>query len=104
VTGSSAGIGAAIVRRLAGEGARVIVHGRNAERTEAVVASVRAAPGQAFSALGDLSSDEGARGVFESAHRAFGGIDILVNDAGGHASRPWLATTSQRTITTRPSN
>jgi NAD(P)-dependent dehydrogenase (short-subunit alcohol dehydrogenase family) len=95
VSGSSAGIGAAIARRLAGEGACVIVHGRNAERAEAVVTAVRAAGGEAVSAIGDLSSDEGAERVFESSRRAFGGIDILVNNAGGYASRPWLETTPQ---------
>jgi NAD(P)-dependent dehydrogenase (short-subunit alcohol dehydrogenase family) len=95
VTGSSAGIGAGIARRLAGEGARVVVHGRNAARTEAVLAAVRAVGGEAASAVGDLSSDEGAEKVFESSRRAFGGIDILVNNAGGYASRPWLDTTPQ---------
>jgi 3-oxoacyl-[acyl-carrier protein] reductase len=95
VTGSSAGIGAAIARRLAEEGARVIVHGRNAERAEAVVASIRATGGDAAYALGDLSSDEDASAVFESARSAFDGIDVLVNNAGGYVSGPWMKTTSQ---------
>ena len=95
VTGSSAGIGAAIARRLAEEGARVIVHGRNSERAKAVVATIHATGGHAAFALGDLSSDEGASAVYEAARSAFGRIDILVNNAGGYVSGPWLETTAQ---------
>lgn len=95
VTGSSAGIGAAIARRLAQEGARVIVHGRNAERAQAVVDSIHAAGGEAAFALGDLGSDEGAGAVYEAARSAFGRIDILVNNAGGYVSGPWFETTAQ---------
>ena len=47
VTGSTTGIGEAIIRRLAAEGARVIVHGRNAERGAEVVAAIQAGGGRA---------------------------------------------------------
>jgi hypothetical protein len=60
VTGFSPGIGEAIARALAAEGARVIVHGGNAKRANGVAASIRAAGGEAKVALGDLATDAGA--------------------------------------------
>lgn len=80
VTGSSAGIGEGIVRMLAQEGCRVVVHGRNRERAEAVAAAI----GAAGVAIGVLSSDEDAAAVHAEACAALGGhIEILVNNAGG---------------------
>jgi 3-oxoacyl-[acyl-carrier protein] reductase len=86
VTGSSSGIGAEIARMLAAEGVKVVVHGRDRARTQAVAAELETAGGQAATALGDLTTDDGATAVIEAARQAFGGIDILVNNAGGSAS------------------
>lgn len=82
VTGSTSGIGAATARMLAAEGVRVIVHGRNADRAEAVRAAIVAAGGTAAVALGDLATDAGAAAVMQTALGAFGGIDILINNLG----------------------
>jgi 3-oxoacyl-[acyl-carrier protein] reductase len=80
VTGSSSGIGEGIARMLVQEGAKVVVHGRNRERTEKVAAEI----GAAGIALGDLSTDGGASSVHEQACAALGGsIEVLVNNAGG---------------------
>ncbi|MEZ5744836.1 MAG: SDR family NAD(P)-dependent oxidoreductase [Sphingomonadaceae bacterium] len=81
VTGSSSGIGRGAALALAGEGAHVIVHGRNRERTEAVVAAISSEGGSASVAIGDLATDEGAAAVIEAAG---GEIDILVNNIGGN--------------------
>ena len=54
VTGSSNGLGMAIAKRLAREGARLVVHGRNAERAKRVAAEIRAEGGEAHVAIGDL--------------------------------------------------
>lgn len=91
VTGSTAGIGAATVRQLAAEGARVAVHGRNRERAEAIAAEIRDAGGEAITVLGDLSRKDGCDAVAAEVHAAFGGLDILVNNAGGSEdpSRTW---------------
>lgn len=83
VTGSSSGIGAEIARFLAREGVRVVVHGRDAARTQAVKEGINAAGGEAKVALGDLTTDQGASAVIGAANDAFGGIDILVNNTGG---------------------
>ena len=83
VTGSSSGIGAAIARMLAGEGARVLVHGRNRERAERVAANI----GATGVVIGDLSADEGAADVHRQARQALdGNIEILINNAGGSST------------------
>lgn len=106
VTGSSAGIGRAIALRLASEGAKVVVHGRNEERTHAVAQAIRDAGGQAIATVADLGSDEAAAAVASTAMDAFGGIDILINNAGGrelatwehHTPARWLARINENTI------
>jgi NAD(P)-dependent dehydrogenase (short-subunit alcohol dehydrogenase family) len=86
VTGSSSGLGEAIAKRLAREGARLVVHGRNAERAERVAAEIRAGGGEAHVAIGDLMLDDQATTVADKAETALGGIDILVNNAGGESA------------------
>ena len=81
VTGSSAGLGEAIVKLLAAEGVAVVVHGRDADRTHAVAKAIHTAGGRADIALGDLATDAGADAVTVAA-LAGGPIDILVNNAG----------------------
>ncbi len=83
VTGSSSGIGEAIARTLANQGAAVVVHGRNAERAERIADEInRAGPGSAVVALGDLSRQDEADRVARSALEELGGIDILIDNAG----------------------
>jgi 3-oxoacyl-[acyl-carrier protein] reductase len=97
VTGSSSGIGEVIAKRLASDGARLVVHGRNLERTERVAAVIRASGGEAHVAVGDLASDDQADSVADAVEAALGGVDILVNNAGGESSgggrAPWLDAT-----------
>jgi NAD(P)-dependent dehydrogenase (short-subunit alcohol dehydrogenase family) len=109
VTGSSSGIGAGIAKMLAGEGAAIVVTGRNAERTEKVRAELAASGAQVVSAIGDLATDEGANHVAKVALEAFGGVDILVNNAGGSSEEEkkswfdvdlseWIATYQKNVI------
>nr|MBA2396751.1 SDR family NAD(P)-dependent oxidoreductase [Ktedonobacteraceae bacterium] len=63
VTGSSSGIGEAIVKLLAVEGVAVVVHGRDESRANAVTEAIRAEGGKAEVALGDLTTDAGADAV-----------------------------------------
>jgi len=83
VTGSSSGIGTGIARALAAEGASVMVHGRNPERTAQVAADLAATGVQVATTIGDVGTDEGAAEVVRATTEAFGGVDILVNNAGG---------------------
>ncbi|MFZ1041578.1 MAG: SDR family NAD(P)-dependent oxidoreductase [Anaerolineales bacterium] len=94
VTGSSSGLGAAIVKLLAAEGAAVVVHGRNKSRANTVAETIRAKGGEAKVALGDLATDAGAD---TAAHAALSGgpIDILVNNAGILVGRPWMEGTPE---------
>lgn len=81
VTGSSSGLGEAIVRRLAAEGATVVVHGRDRARAAAVARSLREGGGVAGIAIGDLATDAGAADVHAAAVED-GPVDILVNNVG----------------------
>lgn len=83
VTGSSQGIGKAIALKLAADGARVLVHGRDADKAEAVAAQIRNAGGSAGVVLGDLAEGETAARVVGDAFAVHGGLDILVLNAGG---------------------
>ena len=83
VTGASRGIGAAIAQRLARDGFTVIVnYTESAEPAEALVRTIQQAGGQALAAKADVSSPTDVRRLFDAAETAFGGIDVLVNNAG----------------------
>jgi 3-oxoacyl-[acyl-carrier protein] reductase len=90
VTGSSNGLGEAIAKKLAAEGAAVVVHGRDTARAEAVAKSIREDGGEATVAIGDLGSDAGAEAVGTAA----GPVDILVNNVGVYDGSAGWATTS----------
>ncbi|MCJ2179375.1 SDR family NAD(P)-dependent oxidoreductase [Novosphingobium album (ex Hu et al. 2023)] len=84
VTGSSRGIGAAIARKLASEGARVVIHARSQrDRADAVAEVIRAAGGSADVVMGDLATGETALEVVRAAHAIHGALDVLVLNAGG---------------------
>ena len=99
VTGASSSIGRAIALGLAAEGVLVVVHGRDADRTEATAEAITAAGGVAAVTLGDLADDAAALEVVASATTAFDGIDILVNNAGGLGADGWSAATSADWLT-----
>jgi 3-oxoacyl-[acyl-carrier protein] reductase len=85
VTGGSKGIGAAVVRRLAKEGARVgFSYSASAERADALVAELAGSRVAAYKA--DQGDPAQVRNLVESVSADFGGLDILVNNAGGWAT------------------
>ncbi len=89
VTGSSSGIGEAIAKALAKEGASVVVHGRRENEAVRVAKAITDSGECAAVALGDLATDEGAGHVAKTALAAFGGIDIVVNNAGAYFRDEW---------------
>ncbi|HHX45675.1 MAG TPA: glucose 1-dehydrogenase [Chloroflexi bacterium] len=81
VTGGGRGIGRAIVHRFAQEGARVVIAQRDATSGEATCAEIRGAGGQALFVPTDVARREDVERMVAEAVTAFGGVDILVNNA-----------------------
>jgi 3-oxoacyl-[acyl-carrier protein] reductase len=89
VTGASRGIGAAVAERLASEGFTVIVnYAGAAAAAEAQARKIEDQGGRALTAKADLSDPQAVRGMFDAAEAAFGGVDVLVNNAGIMALAP----------------
>lgn len=83
VTGSSRGIGAAIARKLAAEGVKVVVNHRDsAEQAQEVADTIIANGGEAAIVQADVSDHEQAQSLIKAAIESFGRLDILVNNAG----------------------
>jgi 3-oxoacyl-[acyl-carrier protein] reductase len=83
VTGASRGIGAAIARRLAADGFNVIVNYAGAAAgADALVAQIEQDGGRAVAAQADVSDAAAVARMFDGAQAAFGGVDVLVNNAG----------------------
>src|SRR5436190_2462858 len=83
VTGASKGIGAAIARGLAAEGAAVVVNSASSKAgADKVVAEIEKAGGKAVAVHGDVAREAEVKRLFVEANEAFGRLDILVNNAG----------------------
>ena len=81
VTGSTRGIGRGIAVRLAREGMRVVVNGRAAGDAAAVAEALRELGAQVLPVVADLGHTEGVERLFDETMAAFGGVDLLVNNA-----------------------
>ncbi|WP_294120563.1 SDR family oxidoreductase [Sphingomonas sp.] len=83
VTGASHGIGAAIAERLASDGFTVVVNfAGSAAEAESLVAKIEANGGKAIPAQADVSDAAAVGRMFDAAEAAFGGVDVIVNNAG----------------------
>jgi 3-oxoacyl-[acyl-carrier protein] reductase len=93
VTGASRGIGAAVAERLAQDGMAVIVnYSGSAASAETLVEKIEKAGGRARAHQADVSDPAAAARMFEAAEAAFGGVDVLVNNAGIMQVQPMAET------------
>jgi 3-oxoacyl-[acyl-carrier protein] reductase len=83
VTGASRGIGAAVAERLAKDGLTVVInYSGDAKPAEALARKIEGTGGRALTAKADVSDANAVRGMFDAAEAAFGGVDVLINNAG----------------------
>ena len=83
VTGASRGIGAAVAERLATDGFTVVInYSANAKSAETLARKIEGKGGRALAVKADVADAGAVRGMFDAAQAAFGGVDVLVNNAG----------------------
>ncbi len=82
ITGGTRGMGSAIAELFASEGASVIIGGRDAVRGNAVIDRIRSRGGNAEFVAGDIVAPEASEALVDAAKKGFGGVDILVPNAG----------------------
>lgn len=88
ITGGNGGIGLAMAQGMADCGAAIMVVGRNSEKNAAAVATLSDAGARAEALVCDLSDLEAAPGIVAEAESRFGGLDIVVNNAGMNIRKP----------------
>jgi NAD(P)-dependent dehydrogenase (short-subunit alcohol dehydrogenase family) len=97
VTGASKGIGSAIAKALAAEGASVVVkYASSKAGADTVVAAITEAGGQAAAVAGDVSKAADAQGIIDAAIKNYGRLDILVNNSGVYEFAPIEAATEDQ--------
>src|SRR5579871_1345497 len=90
VTGGSRGIGAAIAKRLAADGANVaITYTKDASAASAVVKAIELGGGKAIAIQADAANVEAVKAAVEKAVSTFGRLDVLVNNAGTAMPKPF---------------
>ncbi|MDN7012963.1 SDR family oxidoreductase [Methanoculleus sp. FWC-SCC3] len=82
VTGASSGMGAAIAKRFAKEGASIVALARRKERLQTLIDEIAADGGRAIAVAGDVTRDGDVENVVKTAVREFGKLDVVVNNAG----------------------
>jgi len=83
VTGASKGIGAGIAKQLAAEGAAVVVnYASSKEGADQVVNEIQSSGGKAIAVQGDVAKSQDVTRLFAEASKAFGRLDVLINNAG----------------------
>ena len=97
ITGSTSGMGRDTAYLFAKEGAKVVVTGRNEERAKAAVEKIRNDGGEAIYVIADTSDRSAAKKIYDETMKAYGTVDILINNAGncpgcGNAAGDGLST------------
>jgi short-subunit dehydrogenase len=96
LTGASSGIGRALAVELVRDGARLVVVARRSEHLQALATELAQAPGQLEIVAGDVTSPETRSAALQRAHAAFGGLDLLINNAGIGAMGRFVEATPER--------
>ncbi|MDH3222512.1 MAG: SDR family oxidoreductase [Gemmatimonadota bacterium] len=95
VTGASRGIGLAIARALAAEGAKLAVCARGEEALGATADDLRASGAEVYDKAVDLADPQGANAFMDGALDRYGRVDVLVNNVGGNRRKPFEETTDE---------
>src|SRR4051812_44794126 len=96
VTGASKGIGAAIAKQLADAGASVVVNYSSSKSgADAVVAAIADKGGKAVAVQANLANEQDVRKLFAETKKAFGKLDVLVNNAGIYEFSPLESVTAE---------
>ncbi len=90
VTGGGSGIGLEVARRFVLEGGRVVINGRDEQKLKAAALKIDSSGEKATILAGDIAKPETSRELIETAHKRFGGVDLLVNNAGVFRPKPFL--------------
>jgi short-subunit dehydrogenase len=96
LTGASSGIGRALAKQLVGEGARVLAVARRAEKLDELARELAGAPGQIDVLAGDVTAADFRHAIIERVGGLFGGLDLLVNNAGSGAMGRFAEATPDR--------
>lgn len=94
ITGSTSGLGLDMARRFLADGASVVLHGRTTDKLDRVRAGLDAPAARIASVAGHLGDPATGRALAETAQRAFGGADVLINNAGIFGLKPFLEVTA----------
>ncbi|MCK3658341.1 sugar dehydrogenase [Pasteurellaceae bacterium Pebbles2] len=95
ITGGGSGIGLEIAKRLVAEGASVVIGGRGEAKLQAAANEIDPTATKVRFVSGDISRPETAQALVDTATSAFGGVDLLVNNAGIFNPKPFLELTEQ---------
>ncbi|MDG6896244.1 SDR family NAD(P)-dependent oxidoreductase [Volucribacter amazonae] len=95
ITGGGSGIGKEVAKRLVAEGANVVIGGRNADKLAQAAQEIDRTGQHIRYLAGDIALPSTAQGLVELAEQAFGGVDILINNAGIFNPKPFLDLSEQ---------
>jgi 3-oxoacyl-[acyl-carrier protein] reductase len=95
ITGAGGALGGGTARRLAKEGAAVVIADVKVEATQDAAKEIQQAGGQALGVVCDVSRKSDVEAMIDKAAETFGGVDILVNNAAIYPSRPWTEITEE---------
>ncbi|MEM7050392.1 MAG: glucose 1-dehydrogenase [Acidobacteriota bacterium] len=90
ITGGGSGIGKEVARQLVQRGARVVINGRNGDKLEAARREIDPTGEGVHAVTGDIARPQTARALVRAAEEHFGGVDILINNAGVFEPKPFL--------------